>query len=139
MSDKVKPFVIAKKWLEFAEEDAKTVDILWNSDFRLFRTICFHAQQYVEKIIKGIIEGAGQYPPRIHDINTLSKLCENLNVQLPLNKNEILFLSSVYIDTRYPPDVGILPDGEPTKDDARIANNAVAKMIKWLEQGPSKQ
>ena len=139
MNDTFKPVFIAQNWLEFAEEDAKAVDILWNSDSRLFRTICFHAQQYAEKIIKGIIEATGQDPPRIHDINALVKLCEKINIKLPLDKNEILFLSSIYIDVRYPPDVGIIPEGEPTKDDAKIAYDAVNKIKKWLEQQIGKQ
>ncbi|RLF37590.1 MAG: hypothetical protein DRN21_06230 [Thermoplasmata archaeon] len=51
---------------------------------------------------------------------------------MPLTETEILFLSSVYIDTRYPPDVGLLPKGEPTETDAELAVKAVRKLKKWI-------
>jgi HEPN domain-containing protein len=28
------------------------------------------------------------------------------------------FLSTIYIESRYPPDIGLLPSGEPGRDDA---------------------
>ncbi len=131
---------VSKKWLDFAEEDQQVVELLWSQDSTLFRTICFHAQQYVEKILKGIIDNKTQKPPRIHDINALVEKCTELGVAIPLNETEILFLSSIYIDVRYPPDVGLLPSGEPLKSDADLAVNTVRKLRKWvneLKQPPS--
>lgn len=104
--------MIDKKWLEFAEEDYRLLEYLWKSSGKFYRSICFHGQQYVEKVLKGIIERTGEIPPRIHDVNVLNQKCQKSGIKIPLNVTEILFLSSVYIDTRYPPDVGLLPKGE---------------------------
>lgn len=124
---------VLKKWLDFAIEDYQAIEILWNAENKLYRTICFHAQQYVEKILKGILEDKGESPPRTHDVNALTIRCKELGCRIPLSEREILFLSSVYIDARYPPDVGLLPKGEPTESDAAFAVKAVRKLKKWLK------
>jgi len=126
-------FFVSKKWLDFAIEDYQAIEILWNAGNKLYRTICFHAQQYVEKVLKGILENKGESPPRTHDVNTLAIRCKELGCRIPLSETEILFLSSVYIDARYPPDVGLLPKGEPTESDAELAVKTVRKLKKWIE------
>jgi len=128
-----KPDNVNKKWLYFAEEDYNLIIYLWNKDNKFYRSICFHSQQYVEKVLKGILEGNSASVPRIHDINALVKRVEKFGIKVPLTEEQILFLSSVYIDTRYPPDVGLLPNGEPQKKDAAIAVKAVKKIKEWLD------
>jgi len=124
---------VNKKWLYFADEDYKIIIYLWNKEKKFYRSICFHAQQYVEKVLKGILEEKGDAIPRIHDINALVRRVEKLGIKVPLTENQILFLSSVYIDTRYPPDVGLLPDGEPQKKDTEIAVKAAKKIREWID------
>jgi len=123
---------IDEKWLKFAEEDYKLVSFLYNKQKDFYRSICFHAQQFVEKILKGILEGAGLSPLKIHDINALVKRVSKLGIIVPLKEREILFLSSIYIDVRYPPDVGLLPNGEPSRKDVDIAVEAVRRLKRWV-------
>lgn len=124
---------VEQKWATFAEEDARLVIFLRNESSQFYSAICFHAQQFVEKILKGVLEGAGDIPPRTHDINALAKRLAKSNVVVPLTEDEILLLSSVYIDTRYPPDVGLLPNGAPTKKDVDSILKSVKKIKKWIE------
>lgn len=67
-----------------AEEDYRAAEILRREDDEMTTIICFHLQQYVEKIIKARLNELGiKYPPR-HNILTLlamfpdSKLAEEL-------------------------------------------------------------
>lgn len=66
----------------------------------------------------------------------LSKDIEDLSLQLPASIEELDFLNRVY-RSRYPPDIGLLPHGEPTKDDAQkaleIAQRIFAQVEKSLE------
>lgn len=126
---------ISSKWMKFAEDDLKTAMILWETDSKLYRIICYHSQQYVEKILKGIIEAHHQIPPKIHDVNALANRCFELGVNFPLSKKEVYFLSSVYIDTRYPPDIGLLPEGEPGEKEAELCMRILNKVKDWLERG----
>ena len=124
---------ISKKWLNFAEEDYKAAISLWVNKTALNRAICFHAQQYVEKIFKGILADLDLKIPKIHDLKKLSRLCEDNNIVIPIEIDELLFLSSVYIEQRYPTDTGLLPYGEPTNEDAQFVINIIQKIKKWLE------
>lgn len=123
---------IDQNWFDFAVEDYELVIFLSKKDNRFNRSICFHAQQFVEKILKGVLEEEGVIPPRIHDINALCKKVEKLGIKVPLTENQSLLLSSVYIDTRYPPDAGLLPEGDPDKSDVQIAVNAVLRIKEWV-------
>ena len=67
--------MIHKQWLSFAQEDYLALLSLWEQELPLYRVICFHAQQYTEKILKGLLAEKNIAPPRIHDIIKLSKLC----------------------------------------------------------------
>ncbi|RMF57669.1 MAG: HEPN domain-containing protein [Calditrichaeota bacterium] len=133
-ANKSSPVSVSKNWLDFAQEDLEVVELLAEQQSSLYRTICFHAQQYVEKILKGILESLNQKIPRIHDINVLVEMCSNFGVKIPLTETEIHFLSSIYIDVRYPPDVGSLPDGAPLKSDADVAIQSVKKVKKWVDE-----
>ena len=49
--------------LERAEEDLRAAEILRREDDELTTTICFHLQQYVEKIVKAKLDEMGvDYP-----------------------------------------------------------------------------
>jgi len=134
MKNHLKKIKISSKWLEFAEEDFKTAFLLWETNSFLYRIICYHSQQYVEKVLKGLLEGFSKNPPRIHDINALAIRCEQLGIKVPLSEEEKYFLSSIYIDTRYPPDIGLIPGGEPGKQEAQICITILNNIKTWIEQ-----
>ena len=54
---------------------------------------------------------------------------------LDLNNSDLQFLNSVYIETRYPPDLGLLPGGEPTEKDEK---DAISRKDKKNEKMKSK-
>ena len=54
--------MINQDWLSFAEEDFVALISLWEQDLPLYRVICFHAQQFTEKTLKGILQ-AGMPKP----------------------------------------------------------------------------
>ncbi len=58
-----------------------------------------------------------QEVPKIHSLSKLFKLCDN-DLE---NKNFDLvsILDSLYIESRYPGDMGLLPYGNPTIEDAK--------------------
>ncbi len=64
-----------------------------------------------------------------------TKLVDKKGFKVPLTKNEIVFLKSVYIESRYPPDVGLLPKGEPDRQDAEYAYTIIKKVKKWIDTG----
>jgi len=103
-------------WLIFAKDDLDTLDALQSKPIP--RVICFHAQQLAEKALKAQVFDSGISVPRTHDLSVLAGV---LKRDLPVTEDDLQFLSAVYIETRYPPDLGLLPGGEPTPEDAARA------------------
>jgi HEPN domain-containing protein len=126
-----------KVWISLSEEDLKaSSELLEFAD--LPKAILFHCQQSVEKILKAVLEEYDLRVPKIHNIEELYRLMpdaikESLNISL----DHLSGLSDIYIDTRYPSDLGLLPTGLPTKEDAeeifQIASDIVQKIKTNLE------
>ncbi len=77
----------------------------------------FHSQQSVEKCFKAILEYNTDSTPKKHDILLLKSMVE---CYITIDDETILEdLNELYIESRYPGDMGLLPHGKPTLEDAR--------------------
>jgi HEPN domain-containing protein len=108
---------ITEEWLDRAREDLDVaLEII--SREHLTNMVAFHSQQAVEKSIKGIIEEFEIGFVKIHNLERLLGIVKkqmNLDVDLDIIKR----LDEVYTSTRYPSDLGLLPSGKPTIQDAK--------------------
>ena len=63
---------------------------------------------------------------------------QQLSPIINVDMADLDFLSEVYVESRYPPDIGLLPHGEPTKEDAQkaleFAQQVFAQAGKMLEE-----
>ncbi len=98
----------------------------------LYCQVCFHAQQCVEKCIKGLIANLNKPVPRTHSIVDLLGLLpfEFLSdMREPLTQLDIF-----YIPTRYPDALpGSLPEGLPEEEDAREALDTARECWRNME------
>ena len=53
-----------ERWLAFARQDLRMAELAFAEG--IYNQTCFHAQQCVEKVIKGWLEQQGRTPPRTH-------------------------------------------------------------------------
>ena len=114
-------------WLKYASDDLQSAEVLLKEG--IYNMVCFHSQQAIEKLFKSFIATYYQEIPRIHNLIRLHKICEDLHgSQLNLDEEGLIFLNDVYIDSRYPADFGILPSGQPDKEEARKAYNYAKDM-----------
>jgi len=116
---------MAKEWLLSASADLETINEIINNE-NLTHVMAFHSQQCVEKSLKAVLEFYELPTPKTHSILKLSKLASKY---YDVNNNEMSDeLDKLYIDTRYPGDFGLLPDGKPSIKRAKIFYN-FAKII----------
>ncbi|MBI4707631.1 MAG: HEPN domain-containing protein [Candidatus Omnitrophica bacterium] len=101
-----------KGWIKIAIEDLQSAEYLYERE--LFRMVCYHAQQAVEKILKAVLTEEKIEFSRIHNLLDLRNAVKVSGYDVPLLDEEAIFLNSVY-RARYPADIGLLPTGEPTK------------------------
>jgi len=108
----------SKEWMIAAYSDLLTIEHILENPF-LTHVVAFHAEQSVEKCFKALLAFQNIEIPKIHDVRRLHKLVENIMPLDPEKLRILLIINELYIDARYPSDIGLLPDGKPTVDDAK--------------------
>lgn len=120
-----------KQWLFRANEDIAVIDNLASEHIEYYTSsICFHAQQAVEKFLKAFLIYHGHDFPRTHDLDFLLAECQNINNTF--SEIDLKSLSDFGVSVRYPDDFYI-PDPDETKDYIVIAKEVketVERLIK---------
>jgi len=104
------------EWLKAANDDLILLKDISNNK-HITNLIAFHSQQAVEKTLKAYIEFQDKKVPRIHKIQSLVDM---VDIDLEVYDELIQLLDQLYIDSRYPGDMGLLPYGKPTLEDANV-------------------
>jgi HEPN domain-containing protein len=110
----------SERWWELAGDDLRVAELVLREG--IYHQACFHAQQCVEKALKGVLlhfEDAA--PPRTHSVaDLLNRVPPQWFTDLREPLAEIM--DQFYIPTRYPDALpGAFPEGLPGKDDAEEA------------------
>jgi len=125
---------VTEAWLIKSREDLEAIRAL-RANPQLTGVIAFHAQQCVEKCLKAVAEERMGTMLRVHD---LRRLWEVVADQFPeaLNVDLLRELTDVYTDSRYPGDLGLMPLGKPTENDAarfeQFADHVQATVLSML-------
>jgi len=107
---------MSKEWLKASKLDLENIKYIIEVE-HLTSVVAFHSQQSIEKSFKAIIEHKNQKIPKQHDLLKLKSLISDV---LNIEDDDILdSLNTLYIDSRYPGDLGLLPYGKPTLMDAK--------------------
>ena len=104
-------------WFIAANDDLLAAKTL-ATDSRITNLAAFHCQQCLEKCFKAVIEEFENLTLKSHDLIRLQIAADIQLTDYELNLMEII--NEVYIDARYPGDLGLLPHGKPSVDE--IAN-----------------
>lgn len=107
---------ISSEWLKAAYDDLLVIEEIIEKEY-LTHIIAFHAQQCVEKSFKAILEEFERDIPKIHNIEKLLELIRPF-MKIDVDMKIVMALDKLYIDARYPTEMGLLPDGKPTLQDA---------------------
>jgi HEPN domain-containing protein len=107
---------LAKEWIKAAYSDIVVLDKIVNDEFITHMT-AFHSQQTIEKSLKALLISNGISFKKIHSLNKLFSLSDNIDVESKFDL--IQLLDSLYVESRYPGDIGLLPHGKPTLKDAK--------------------
>ncbi len=80
--------------------------------------VAFHAQQCVEKCLKAVLEEHSRKVPKEHSTLKLYGLVRD-RAPLDMDVQVLADLDGLYIESRYPGESGLLPNGKPTLADAQ--------------------
>ena len=115
---------VASDFLALAQRDAAAMRILSLASDLDFSPIGFHAQQSIEKCLKGVMAKVGITYPRTHDLGELHQLLTSAGHSVPMNLVALSDFTPYAVTTRYDLDQEDLIDRVQSE-------TAVALMMAW--------
>jgi len=122
---------ISEEWLKAAKDDLRVADKII-ADEALTHMVAFHSQQCIEKSLKAVMEEYGIDLVKIHNLERLLAIVKN-HVKIDVDIVLIEKMDKLYIDSRYPADFGLLPDGKPTIEDAEEFYDAASSVYEVVK------
>ncbi len=94
---------VVQEWVQKAENDLKNAEhtLTLGDDDCPFDTVCFHAQQCVEKYLKSLLTWHGLSFPKTHDLTELLALVPQ-TTPLDMTMDDLAELSPYAVESRYP-------------------------------------
>ncbi len=93
-----------EQWRTKAQSDWTAVEILLASDRCPADVLCFHCQQFVEKLLKALLTRHGIEAPKTHDVRRLIQLADPFAPELSRFSHASDTLTAHGVGTRYPDD-----------------------------------
>jgi len=90
----------ADEWLTCSEEDLRAAQVLLSQE--LIRSACFHAQQAVEKALKGYLASRSQPIERTHDLVALVRYCAEIDPEFRTIAPQASGMADYAVQARYP-------------------------------------
>ena len=95
-----------------------------------YDTACFHAQQAVEKYLKGLLAFHGQPLPRTHDLEELQRLCTPLLSLAEFSALDLTELSGYAVELRY--DADFWPERDTASEAVALAEQVRTIIVRTV-------
>jgi HEPN domain-containing protein len=123
---------LARGWFLKAESDLDTAKHMPESEGP-YDTVCFHAQQAVEKYLKGLLAFRGRLFPPTHNLEELQRLGE----ALPAWPIDLAELSSYAVEVR--DDFEFRPDHQTAQEAFSLAEKMRKRVLGIIPAQPSRK
>ena len=126
-----------REWVAKSEGDLATAGRELRADEAPnYDAVCFHAQQCVEKLMKGLLIHLCVVPPKTHDLAYLDQLLAPVCAGWSWPVEELRFLSLAAVDFRYP---GEAADREQAEQAFALASRMRERLLPLFEPPPESQ
>ena len=102
--DKVTMNPLTLEWIEKAEEDFNSAKWLQESPNPVYNSICFHAQQSIEKYLKAWLQEQNIPFSKTHDLEELPILIVPTQPMWNIWQSDLKIISTYAVESRYPGD-----------------------------------
>jgi HEPN domain-containing protein len=117
-----------KEWFNSAESDLLLIKEI-DSNENLTHLSAFHAQQSIEKSFKAVIEEFDLGFIKTHSLEMLYNIVKD-KILAKFETDLLIILDQLYIDSRYPGELGLLPNGKPSISEGEIFFNLAKEIYK---------
>jgi len=121
---------ITREWLNAAKDDLIAMELMTGRE-EITNMVAFHAQQTIEKSFKAVVEEFNLGNIKTHQLESL--YVKISPILTGLNETILAELDTVYIEARYPGDLGLMPHGKPSIDEAEIYRQEAVKIKEQVE------
>lgn len=125
--------LIAEEWIKKSHDDElNAVSILKHRDGTP-NFVCFLSHQMAEKYLKAFLVYKRKRYPKIHPLDRLTELCNEIDSSFGELKKDVIFLNAFYTPTRYPGDYPEFSwqEAEKAFETATKIKNFVLKIINY--------
>jgi HEPN domain-containing protein len=95
---------VVQRWLSKAWNDLRTAQTMIAVTSPPADTVCFHAQQCVEKCLKAFLTAANRHVEKTHDLTRLVELCSQVDQDFQRLRDIAVQLADYAVTGRYPDD-----------------------------------
>jgi len=95
-------FEIIREWVQKADDDFEFARVNFEERTSFFAQISFHFQQSAEKYLKAYIIAHELQFRKIHDLPALLRICNSEDSSFSQLKEDCEYLTTFYVETRYP-------------------------------------
>jgi HEPN domain-containing protein len=115
----------ARRWIDKAKSDLLNADNNLAAQKVPYDTVCFHCQQAVEKLLKGVLVAHGYEYPITHNLFVVLEKVLEFNPSAESLRETLALLNPYSVEVRYPGDAWM-----PTPEDAKEARQAAQEVYK---------
>jgi len=126
--DCVNPLTL--EWIEKAEEDYDMAQLARQASRPFHNSICFHAQQCIEKYLKAWLQEAGVPVPRTHDLGELLALILPTLPAWSQWQPDFKRITEYAVDARYPGESATADDAQHAMRICNVVRHAVRASLK---------
>ncbi len=123
---------VVRAWFKKAENDILNAENTIKMGNPPCDTICFHAQQFAEKYLKGFLTFHKIDFPKTHSLEDLVELCKQVVPDIETELENIEILSSYGVEVRYPDEVNYDIPKEDAQEAIDLARKVKAVVLKYL-------
>jgi HEPN domain-containing protein len=123
---------LVRGWLAKAESDLSAADLLLEGSGP-YDIVCFHAQQAIEKTLKGFLAFQGLPAPHTHDLEELQRLCLEKESLPALATIDLTQVTDYAVAARY--DLDFWPDRKTAAEALTVAEQVRGVILKVLSLG----
>ena len=105
-------------WIQLADKDLYAAEVLLKNEYLLTNIVAFHCQQTIEKYLKAFLIEKDIPVIKTHDLIKLNGMIKEIK-DLGIDEKKLIIINEVYIESRYPGELGLLPDGMPSEEQAK--------------------
>lgn len=117
---------LTDEWIRKAEEDYRVAKREMEAEPPSFNTVCFHAQQCVEKYLKAVLQENEIAFQKVHDLEVLLDQCLSFIPELDKLRENAQKLNVFAVEVRY-------PGFEAQHKDAKEALLSMERAVKVLK------